>query len=470
MRGASSSVLLPPKPLRRVRYREVVSSQHQHHTRSWASLEHPDQCRLYSSRDPAHPRSDAPAVLTGFHDVNHIPYDLLLDADVTAELEAPVGEHGQVTHPVEEVPDYAFSGAGAFLGPDQKDLILRCSAAAVVEAATREELHRERNERIRSGGEPPDEGIARRREAVQSALSASTGESTEKISSLNFESWEGRRAAGRVCKLLGPHPDWPEARAFFEAAATWLAQTWKADRRARAQGQRDHHAEHNLRGEIASFALKLPKAEALLLAQPFLELVASEPREVADFVHDLIAGADGTADDSFWPLWQRFADATVAAPWVERLLREQPYEKSLIQRLFLLTYWKEGIQDWDRLDGEVHRVHSLAECLPPAAVCVEAYARFLYTIGQQSLPDAFMVVDGVVARGHGAALVSEPETAFYLESLLGRFVYGQPHRLKVDHRLRDAVLRLLDLLVVAGSSAAYRMRDDFVTPIRSHST
>jgi hypothetical protein len=44
-------------------------------------------------------------------------------------------------------------------------------------------------------------------------------------------------------------------------------------------------------------------------------------------------------------------------------------------------------------------------------------------------------------------------------------VYGNPHQLKSDPRMRAAVLHLLDELVESGSSAAYRTRDDFVTPI-----
>ena len=41
---------------------------------------------------------------------------------------------------------------------------------------------------------------------------------------------------------------------------------------------------------------------------------------------------------------------------------------------------------------------------------------------------------------------------------------GDPIDLKRHHELREAVLSLLDLLVENGSSAAFRMRDDFVTP------
>jgi hypothetical protein len=48
--------------------------------------------------------------------------------------------------------------------------------------------------------------------------------------------------------------------------------------------------------------------------------------------------------------------------------------------------------------------------------------------------------------------------------LLQRHVYGRPLELKQNRTLREAVLFLLDVLVEEGSSAAFRMRDDFVTP------
>ena len=43
--------------------------------------------------------------------------------------------------------------------------------------------------------------------------------------------------------------------------------------------------------------------------------------------------------------------------------------------------------------------------------------------------------------------------------------YSKPLRLKTNAEVRSAGLRILDQLVDSGSSAAYRVRDDFVTPI-----
>jgi hypothetical protein len=54
--------------------------------------------------------------------------------------------------------------------------------------------------------------------------------------------------------------------------------------------------------------------------------------------------------------------------------------------------------------------------------------------------------------------------SYYLESILTRFVYGAPEVLKRKQALSEATLLLLDKMVEGGSSSAYRMRDDFVTP------
>ena len=50
-----------------------------------------------------------------------------------------------------------------------------------------------------------------------------------------------------------------------------------------------------------------------------------------------------------------------------------------------------------------------------------------------------------------------------LESLLSRYVCGQPLRLKSDPNLRKPVLTILERLFDPGPSAAHIMHDDFVT-------
>ena len=54
---------------------------------------------------------------------------------------------------------------------------------------------------------------------------------------------------------------------------------------------------------------------------------------------------------------------------------------------------------------------------------------------------------------------------FYLETILGRLIYGGNRRIRVESDLRQAAMKLLDEMVAAGSSTAYKLRDDFLTPM-----
>jgi hypothetical protein len=60
-------------------------------------------------------------------------------------------------------------------------------------------------------------------------------------------------------------------------------------------------------------------------------------------------------------------------------------------------------------------------------------------------------------------MLRNDNTILTLERLLKRYFYGRPRELKQQVELRNAILQLLDLLVDLGSSAAFRMKDGFVT-------
>lgn len=97
------------------------------------------------------------------------------------------------------------------------------------------------------------------------------------------------------------------------------------------------------------------------------------------------------------------------------------------------------------------------------------YLAFLYHVGEQSLPEAFVRLHGKLRGGNAPELLGEGDSAFVLESLLLRYVYAKPFELKRRPDMRAAIPFLLDALVEAGSSAAFRIRYDFVTPLSAPS-
>lgn len=133
--------------------------------------------------------------------------------------------------------------------------------------------------------------------------------------------------------------------------------------------------------------------------------------------------------------------------------------------MLLSIAWRENARDWPSLHGHAHEVDEFFESLPVSKTALHYYIRFLYLIGEESLPAAFVRVAEKVQSGDARALLAEREVVFLLETILQRHVYARPAELKRQDELQAAILYLLERLVDAGSSAAFRMRDDFLTPL-----
>jgi hypothetical protein len=166
----------------------------------------------------------------------------------------------------------------------------------------------------------------------------------------------------------------------------------------------------------------------------------------------------------YWMLWQLFADAIKHAKWVPRLGADHPTGRELLSAIFLTSSWTDNVRHWRSLEGYAHLVDALFDALPPTSIVLEDYLRFLYQIGDRSMPEAFVRIAGAIRLGDTQEMLKKSNSVFLLEILLQRYVYGRPLELKSNPTARAAVLFILDSLVEAGSSAAFRMRDDFVTP------
>jgi hypothetical protein len=241
---------------------------------------------------------------------------------------------------------------------------------------------------------------------------------------------------------------------------------WETARGHTNRRQRNYEFEYKCLERLARFIMQLPRAIALAICEPLLNAVDEHPREVARFVKDLVAIEDQTDVASpFWDIWQAFADQVRTACWIHQLDSRYASGAELLHKIFFKLSLKDGVRHWRRMEGFADRVDTLFENLPSCATVLDAYCRFLYTIGEKSLPHAFVVVANRLNVGDASQMFSQDTTVFYLESLLRRFIYSEPLRLKTNVKVRSAILTILDQLADSGSSAAYRMRDDFVTPI-----
>jgi hypothetical protein len=265
--------------------------------------------------------------------------------------------------------------------------------------------------------------------------------------------------------ILGQVPEDPAAVAAFARASRTLVDWWDAGDDRERRHDRNFHTEAAMAEHLQQFVMRATSASALAVLRPVLDAIDRHPREIHSIIQGLTSIEDnGPNTPHYWYLWGLFADGVKRAKWISRLKDEHPSGSEMLSSLFLTSWWKDNLRHWRSLEGYAHHVHALFEALPPSSIVLDDYLRFLYHIGERSLPEAFVRVANSLKRGDVQAMLHKTNTVFLLEVLLQRYVYGRPLELKRDRAIREAVLFLLDTLAENGSSAAFRMRDDFVTP------
>lgn len=368
-----------------------------------------------------------------------------------------------ITHPVDEVRSCALTAIDEEFWESQPDVAIRCVHALATEAIeTRDQygaLARS-HERAHSF----DEVAATVANSVRSRFWESDGIRDDVLPLLHPPDRFVAKAIMHTLAVLRRVPSNPLAVGAFTDACQLVVDGWDA-RYEDAGDYGSSETQHATRQLIEQFCMRASDEHAAQVLGAMLNAVDRHPDEVWWFVQGLTQIEDKHPNTRhYWHLWQLFADQIKKAKWIGQVEPAHHPARQLLAAIFLTLYWKENVRHWRSLEGHSHRVHALFEILPLSGVALERYLAFLYHIGEQSLPDAFARIAQRLRKGGVEALIENTEAMFLLEFLLQRYVYGRPAELKADRRMREAVLYLLDTLVEGGSSAAFRMRDDFVTP------
>ncbi|BDD93767.1 hypothetical protein PanNE5_32070 [Pandoraea sp. NE5] len=371
-----------------------------------------------------------------------------------------------LTHPIEEVRWYAIWGMNDKVWAANPTLALRAVNAIATEAALADRDWTVGEKKRYDKRRTPDTISAAAAEDVRRRF-WTEGEIAEDAH-VRFDITEifGAEAHAKVLAILGQVPNEPLAVAAHRRASEDLVECWNHEHdRSPDRRDRDFHGEQAISDRIQQFVMRASDADAEQVLQPILEAVDRHPREV----HNVIQGFTSSEDSNpntphYWFLWNLFAERIKGAEWLAHLDREDPHGSEVLSTIFLTSWWKDNVLHWRSLEGYAHNVDALFDALPPVWIVLDSYVRFLYHIGERSMPAAFVRIANVLRRGNPADMLRESNTVFMLEVLLQRHVYARPLELKRDPVLREAILYVLDVLVESGSSAAFRMRDDFVTP------
>lgn len=377
-----------------------------------------------------------------------------------------------VMNAVEETVTYAMQGVGQFLWTSDRELALSCVQALVTDAKERHsymERQRRRPFTERESEEPIHGGLRLRlREFISRREAADEAE----IGTLNCAVWPGRAVAKHLFSIAARNPNDPLLRQVMQRSTGLLPAIWKGDRQrhrlrhdANENEERyDLQVEHDFVDAICRFAIQLQPNEALALFEPVFTSAPEFPEKASSVVTWLILHqGDRAPAPTMWALWQRFADDFAAGVKPAEVDEEHSDAAKMLRELFLGVNWAEQ-RDWLPLHGETHRLRALFLRLPPTVQGFDCYAYYLAKAGTPTLPEALVDVAKKLDEAARHSVLNE-NAIFYLEEILTRLIYGGNSRIRADALLRQATLTILDALVAAGSSPAYKLRDDYLTPI-----
>lgn len=375
-----------------------------------------------------------------------------------------------LTHPINEVRSYAAGGIGLHLWVADPELARRCVGALAEQAVLVQEAWDAEASRPYAERQKLDSIEANVANEMRRRLLQADSGVNDAYQQLNTGTWLGAEANAKIIAILVHASTEAIAIDAFERLALTLVAWWRADRDRRrtldpARPERNSETESTLTELLAAFLLRTNATAGLRVAEPIVDAMGRHPDEVSRFLSRLIGIEDREPNTAqFWSLWERFAEAVKQAPWLGSIDRRAASGQEMISMIFLGNWWKEEVSHWRSLEGYAEHIHRLFRELPLSATVLDCYVRFLFRIGERSLPEAFVYLAKRLGEADPRMALANGNTVFLLEALLGRYVYGKPLQLKQRKDLRDAVLLVLDLLVEMGSSAAFRMRDDFVTP------
>jgi hypothetical protein len=370
-----------------------------------------------------------------------------------------------LTHPIDEVGWYAISGIDEDYWAADPATALRLVNAIATEALVADQAWLAEQQRPyydRVSSETISGNAAR---SVRQNFHRAGFVTDDAYTRLDASGPYGTGATLKILTLLGQIPADPLAVSAFAQASAALVRSWGADRHDSKRRDRNFEEEQAISDCIQKMVMRASLGDASSVLKPILDALDEHPREI----HNVIQGLTNSEDNRpntvhYWALWGLFAERVKRATWLRSLDQEHPYGGEVLSTIFLTAWWKENVRHWRSLEGHAHNVDRLFDALPPSWIVLDSYIRFLYHIGERSLPSAFTHIASSLGRGNVQDMLRSSNTVFMLEVLLQRHVYGRPLELKRNSDLRVAVLLLLDTLVEVGSSAAFRMRDDFVTP------
>ncbi|MBE7491070.1 MAG: hypothetical protein HS108_04855 [Planctomycetes bacterium] len=275
------------------------------------------------------------------------------------------------------------------------------------------------------------------------------------------------RAALCAIRVLMNNPSDALALPLMKHLVEVICACWDEDqqreRRRRSESRLSLQLQHSLFAALTYFAVRQSEAVAVGLLSPLIERLEHETEQIADLLKAWIHAQDRTAPSvAFWSVWQSLADKYLQ---IDPARAKWNHFNDLLGGLFLGVEWKADARKWEPLVGYEERLADFFRRLPASSSALAHYSMLLAKVGATALPGA--IVDVAQKVNAAGPTVLSRGAQFYLETVLLRLIYGGNVEIRANPTIRGAAIDLLNALVDFGSSAAFKLRDDLLTPFRN---
>ncbi len=224
----------------------------------------------------------------------------------------------------------------------------------------------------------------------------------------------------------------------------------------------DYTVRHDFLRRLAYFLLGSPEEEIEEYLKPFLDgFNGSEG--FADLFIEIISAEDYLdADINFWKVWGLFKDKVIGL--CEKGDKAWYVDKILRSYLFAENPWKETATEWHTLKDDNKRffkeiVRKTGHC--PATLY--AISKLLNDIGSQYLDDGISWISDMLKNNPSLlATELEPNTTYYLEYNVRKYIYNNREEIRRNSRSKKEVLVILDFLIESGSVIGYMLRESIL--------
>ncbi|WP_410005840.1 AVAST type 4 anti-phage nuclease Avs4 [Aequorivita nionensis] len=210
--------------------------------------------------------------------------------------------------------------------------------------------------------------------------------------------------------------------------------------------------------KLTSFILLRKTEEIDLYLQPIIDSFEAT-EEAASFLGEFITSEDRLNKyEQFWYVWNRLYPKII----ILSKNRQNYYLKEvIINYLLAWRWWNEDIEEWHSLKKNSLSLYVNASTdighIPSALYSI---TRVLDTIGSQFKTEGIDWIYNVVSNNNLLKLEDlESHTLIYLERFMRKFIFINKQKIKVEIRLKNKVIPILDFMIERGSIHGYLLRE-----------